>query len=82
MSKELSRFGLPTKIAHNSEQFIFILRTMEDMTKKEAILECYVKGFHAVFIMTTAVAVTALLASFFIRRFSMDKSLVTQFTAK
>ena len=82
MSGKLSRQGLPTAIAHNSEQYIFVLRTMVDSSEKTAIREAYMKGFQGVFIMMTAVAASALVVSFAIKRFSMDKILLSQFTAK
>lgn len=82
MSDKLVQLGLPTAIAHDSERYIFILRVMKDLPKKTAILEAYVSGFQAVFTVTTIIAATAFLASFVIRRFSMDKKLSTQFTAK
>lgn len=55
---------------------------MVDSAKKTAILECYVKGFESVFVMVTALAASALVVSLVIRKFSMDKILLTQFTAK
>lgn len=82
MSSKLSALGLPTQIAHESEQYIFVLRAMEDSPQKTAILEAYVKGFESVFIMMTAIAASALLVSLVIKRFSMDKILLTQFTAR
>lgn len=82
MSSKLSEHGLPSAIAHDSERYIFILRKMVDSAKKTAILECYVKGFESVFVMVTALAASALVVSLVIRKFSMDKILLTQFTAK
>jgi hypothetical protein len=82
MSDKLSSFGMPTSIAHDSEQYIFALRTMVDSPKKTAILESYTKGFHSVFIMMTAISASALLVSFAIRKFSMDKILLAQFSAR
>lgn len=82
MSTKLSHFGLPTTIAHDSERWVIILRTMADSANKTAILESYMKGFEAVFILVTGIAASALLASLVIRKFSMDKTLLTQFTAR
>lgn len=82
MSGHLAEFGLPAEIAHDSEQWVYILRTMADGPQKTAILEAYMKGFHTVFIMMTGVAGSALAVSFVIRKFSMDKVLSTQFTAR
>lgn len=82
MSKKLQDYGLPGSIAHDSERWVFVLREMTDSPKKTAILESYMKGFDSVFIMMTGIAASALLASFVIRKFSMDKILMTQFTAR
>jgi hypothetical protein len=82
MSHHLSQSGLPTDIAHDSERWVFILREMADSPRKTAILESYMKGFHYVFVMMTGVAASALVVSFVIRKFSMDKILSAQFSAR
>ncbi|KAH7070919.1 major facilitator superfamily domain-containing protein [Paraphoma chrysanthemicola] len=82
MSDRLSTFGLPTAIAHDSERWIFVLRTMDASPKKAAILQSYTHGFQMVFVMMTGIAASALLTSLVIRKFSMDKILLTQFTAR
>jgi hypothetical protein len=82
MSGHLAEFGLPTDIAHDSERWVYILRNMASSPQKTAILESYMTGFHHVFIMMTVVAGSALVVSFVIRKFSMDKVLSTQFTAR
>ena len=82
MKNKLSEFGLPADIAHDSERYIFVLRTMTDIRLKAAIVESYVKGFESVFIMMTAISASALVVSFIIRKFSMDKILLAQFTAR
>jgi hypothetical protein len=82
MSDKLSELGLPTAIAHDSEQYIFVLRTMPDSPQKSAILSSYMKGFDSVFIMVTIASASALVVSLVIRKFSMDKILLAQFSAK
>ncbi|KAI4711439.1 hypothetical protein J4E89_004004 [Alternaria sp. Ai002NY15] len=82
MSDKLSELGLPTSIAHDSEQYIFVLRKMADSPQKSAILSSYMRGFDSVFVMVTGLSATALIVSFMIRKFSMDKILVAQFSAK
>jgi MFS family permease len=82
MSGHLSRLNLPSEIARDSERWVYILRTIEDGPRKTAILESYMKGFDSVFILMTGIAASALLASAFVRKFSMDKILKTQFTAR
>lgn len=82
MSNKLSNLRQATAIARDSESYIFILRTMADSPKKTAILESYMEGFDSVFIMMTAIAGSALLVSLVIKKFSMDKDLRTQFTAR
>lgn len=82
MSSKLTALGLPTQIAHDSEQFVFRLRVMAEGAEKTAILESYMHGFHAVFIFVTAISASALVASFVIRKFSMDKILLTAYSVK
>lgn len=82
MSGKLASFGIETDIAHDSERWLFILREMADGPEKSGIRESYMAGFHAVFIMTMSVAASALVVSLFIRKFSMDKILLAQFTAR
>jgi hypothetical protein len=82
MSGHLADFGLSTDIAHDSERWVYILRNMAKGPQKTAILDSYMTGFHYVFMMMTAVAGSALIVSFMIRKFSMDKVLSTQFTAR
>jgi hypothetical protein len=82
MSSKLSSLGLPTQIAHDSEQYVFVLRTMAEDAQKTAVLESYMHGFHAVFIFVTAISGSALVASFVIRKFSMDKVLLTAYSVK
>jgi hypothetical protein len=82
MSGKLSEFGLPESIAHDSEQYIFVLRTMADSQKKTAILESYMIGFTSVFIMITTISASALVVSVAIKKFSMDKILLAQFSAR
>ncbi|KAF2684442.1 MFS general substrate transporter [Lentithecium fluviatile CBS 122367] len=76
MKSKLSSFGLPDEIAHDSERYIYVLQTMAlDDLRRTAILESYLHGFRAVFILMTGVAGSALAASLFIKRFSMEKRL-------
>ncbi|KAF1913359.1 major facilitator superfamily domain-containing protein [Ampelomyces quisqualis] len=82
MSGRLAVYGLPADIAHDSERWVYVLRTMANGAKKTAILGAYMDGFHTVFIMMTGVAGSALLVSLVIQKFSMDQVLLTQFTAR
>jgi hypothetical protein len=82
MSGHLADYGLSTDIAHDSERWVYVLRNMASGPQKTAILDSYMRGFHYVFVMMTAVAGSALLVSFVIRKFSMDRVLSTQFTAR
>ena len=82
MSSKLTALGLPVQIAHDSEQYVFRLRDMAAGTEKTAILESYMHGFHAVFIFVTAISASALIASFVIRKFSMDKILLKAYSVK
>ena len=82
MSGKLSELGLPTAIAHDSERYVLVLHTMEDSLEKRTILKSYMAGFDSVFIMITAISASAFLVSFIIRKFSMDKILLAQFSAR
>ncbi|KAJ4339299.1 hypothetical protein N0V95_007822 [Ascochyta clinopodiicola] len=82
MSNKLSELGLPAHIAHDSEQYVFVLQAMADGAQKTAIQESYMHGFHSVFIFVTVVAGSALMASLVIRKFSMDKILLTAYSVK
>lgn len=82
MSSKLTALGLPTQIAHDSEQYVFRLRVMVDGIEKSAILDSYMYGFHAVFIFVTAISASALIVSLVIRKFSMDKILLTAYSVK
>ncbi len=55
---------------------------MAEGAEKVAILESYMHGFHAVFIFVTAVSASAFVASFVIRKFSMDKILHAAYSVK
>jgi len=80
MSAKLTSLGLPTSIAHSSEGFVAVMKTMAtDDPVRVGALQAYVKGFHGVFIVMACVSGTALLASLWIRTFSMDKSLESSF---
>lgn len=82
MLSKLSELGLPTQIAHDSEQYVFVLQAMPDSPQKSAILVSYMYGFHSVFIFATAISGSALVASLVIRKFSMDKILLAAFSVK
>ena len=83
MSSRLSDLGLPTTIAHDSEQFVFVLRTMpEESMEKSAILDAYMRGFRAVFIATAAFSASALVVSLMIKKYSMDKILLAKFVTR
>jgi hypothetical protein len=83
MSSKLSSFGLPTAIAHDSERYVFVLRTMDPTDPERlAIIESYVHGFRGVWILMTAMCGSALLVSILIKKFSMDKMLVSNHSAR
>jgi hypothetical protein len=73
MSRALSESGLPVDIARDSERYVSVLGTIAEADpKKTAILDSYAKGFEAIFTTMTAISASALVASFFIKTFSMD----------
>ncbi|PMD19338.1 MFS general substrate transporter, partial [Hyaloscypha hepaticicola] len=80
MSSKLTSLGLPTSIAHASEGFVAVMKTMAaDDPVRVGALEAYVHGFHGVFIIMACVSGSALCASLFVKAFSMDKSLESDF---
>jgi hypothetical protein len=80
MSSKLKSLGLPTSIARSSEAFVAVMKTMAaDDPVRVGALKAYVQGFHGVFVVMTCVSGTALCASFFIKKFSMDKSLESEY---
>lgn len=83
MSSKLSEYGLPGSIAHDSERYIYVLRTMAlDDPKRIAILESYLHGFRYVFVIMTIFAASAFSVSLFIRKFDMNKTLQSKFSAR
>lgn len=57
-----------------------MMKTMaEDDPVRVGALEAYVQGFRGVFIVMAGVSGTALIASAFIKKFSMDKSLDSEY---
>ncbi|KAH7130418.1 major facilitator superfamily-domain-containing protein [Dendryphion nanum] len=82
MSAKLDSFHMPTSIAHDSESYVYELRRMTDGIEKTNILESYAHGFRGVFIFMTAVAGSGLLASLFIKKFNMNKALVSKYSAR
>lgn len=76
MKSKLSSYGLPDEIAHDSERYVYVLRTMAvDDPKRTAMLDSYLSGFRGVFVLMTCVAGSALAASLLIRKFDMNKKL-------
>ncbi|KAJ4291826.1 hypothetical protein N0V90_009722 [Kalmusia sp. IMI 367209] len=83
MSSKLSVYGLPQDIAHDSERYIYVLRSMaHDDPKRTAILESYLHGFRAVFILMTCMSASALAISLLIKKFDMNKKLQARFSVR
>jgi MFS family permease len=84
MKSKLEAHGLPEEIAHDSERYIYVLRTMAvDSPERIAILDSYLHGLRGVFILMTCVAGSALAASLLIKRFDMNKKLAdNRFSAR
>ncbi|KAK7188494.1 major facilitator superfamily transporter [Paraphaeosphaeria sporulosa] len=83
MSSKLSSYGLPTEIAHDSERYIYVLRTMAtDDARRTALLESYMHGFRTVFILITALSASALAVSLLIKHFSMNKKLQARYSVR
>jgi len=83
MSSKLSSYGLPQAIAHDSERYIYVLRSMaHDDPQRIAVLESYLHGFRAVFVLMTCVSASAFVISLCIKKFSMDKKLQSRFSVR
>jgi hypothetical protein len=80
MSSKLASLGLPPSIAHASEGFVAVMKAMAaDDPMRLGALEAYAHSFRGVFIVMSCVSGTALIASAFIKKFSMDKSLDSEY---
>lgn len=83
MSSKLETLGLPTSIAHDSERYVFIINKMAPTDPQRiAIIEAYIHGYRGVWILMIAACASALVVSALIRRFSMDKILVSNHSAR
>lgn len=84
MNDELGDVGLPTAIADDAQGYLHnVLRQMDlDHPWRERLIEAYAEGCQAVFITMTALAAAALVASAGIKHFSMDRILVSKFSAR
>ena len=79
MALKLQWQGLPVDIASNSEGFSEELSKLPaDSEYKKSVVNAYVYGFHGVYILYTAFSALALLLSFLVKRFSLDKDLSTE----
>ncbi|KAF2877538.1 major facilitator superfamily domain-containing protein [Massariosphaeria phaeospora] len=82
MSARLALVGLPTAIAHDSERYIHVLHTMDPADpKRVAILDAYLEGFRGVWLLITLASASALAVSIFIKKHSMNKVLLSKYTA-
>ncbi|QDS76448.1 hypothetical protein FKW77_004566 [Venturia effusa] len=83
MTSKLRSHNLSSSIAHNSEAFVATLKTLKhDDPLRIGAIEAYVHGFRWVFSTMAIAAGSALVASAFIRKFSMDKRLQSMYTAR
>ncbi|KAF2264137.1 MFS general substrate transporter [Lojkania enalia] len=83
MSSKLTALGLPSSIAHDSERYVFVLRKMAPTNPTRiAALQAYVYGFRGVWILMTAVSGSAFMISLLIKKFDMDKILLSKFSAR
>jgi MFS family permease len=81
MSAKLDDEHLPEAIAHNAEAFVGqLVKLLPTDPTRIGALQAYLSGFRGVFWTMTAVAGAALVASFVIRRHSMDKILESKYT--
>lgn len=80
MSSKLSDLGISTAIAKVSEAYISTLYELAPPDPLRAgVLGAYVHGFKAIYLVITCVAGSALIASCFIGKHSMDRELESEF---
>ncbi|KAF2675148.1 MFS general substrate transporter [Microthyrium microscopicum] len=83
MSSKLTDLHLPTIIAHQAEGYVQKLHTMADTDPlKIGVLEAYAHGFRGIWYFMACAAGSALLVSFIIQSFSMDKLFKSSFTTR
>lgn len=83
MSSKLHALHLDSSIAKNSEAFVAVLKTLhKDDPVRIGAIEAYVHGFRWVFLTMAIAAASALVASAFIKKFSMNKRLQSMYTAR
>ena len=84
MKKKLNELGLPEDIAKDAEGYVYaVLKSGQvDEAMRSKVLEAYVKGFQGVFIFMTAANGFALMGSVAIKRFSLDRILVSRYRLK
>jgi hypothetical protein len=81
MSGRLEAVGLPGQIARNAAVIVHELAKMDkDDPLRVGVVDGYVGGFHGVFWVMTGAAAVGLLSGVFIKKFSMDKALQSEFT--
>jgi hypothetical protein len=83
MSHHLTKLSLPTSIARASESYVSVLRTLPpNSLLRIGVLDSYIRGFRAIFLVMTCVAGSALLISGCIGKFSMDQLLKSDFNLR
>lgn len=81
MSQKLGELSLPTEIAKDSEGYVAILRTLAASDPmRTGVLQAYVHGFNGVFEVLTGIGAIGLVASLFIKHYSMDKILESSYS--
>jgi hypothetical protein len=79
MKTKLMQLNLPVTIAYNAESYIETLRNLPTGSPlKVQVLQAYVTGLHGVYASMCGLAATALLASFFVKHYDMNKELQTE----
>ncbi|KAF2202025.1 MFS general substrate transporter [Delitschia confertaspora ATCC 74209] len=83
MKERLIDLGLPGSIASQSEAFVSELHGLSSNdTLRIGAQSAYVHGFKAVWLVMVTVSATGGLASLWIKRFSMDRTLQSGFTVR
>jgi MFS family permease len=81
MKVKLTSLDLPSSIADQAESYTQVVtRLPDDEPLKAILLQAYASGFTAVFVGMTAISATALILTFAMKPFSLDKVMASQYT--
>jgi hypothetical protein len=80
MKHKLVDLNLPEEIALQSEAYIAILHRMGDTLERRVITSAYVDGFRGVFGFFCALSGVALIISFLVKHYNIDRAVSSEHT--